>query len=127
MRTSDITPKGLEASEKAMRKAVAQYIVGERLQRFLVDAKRKLQEKQERVNALRKMLAAMDAAKFVSSGEIAFDYGFKRAQFVCGLGTISEDGYRATFAQDLAELESIKNAVEILEELSNKSEVNHGV
>lgn len=120
MRTLDITPKGLEASERAMRKAVEQYIVGDRLQKILADAKRKLQEKQERVNALRKMLAAMDAANFVSSGDIAFDYGFKRNQFVCGLGTISEDGYRATFAQDQAELESLKNVVAILEGLSNK-------
>lgn len=127
MRTLDIAPQGLEASERAMRKAVAQHIVGDRLQKFLVDAKRKLQEKQERVNALRKMLAAMDAANFVTNGDIAFDYNFKRNQFVSGLGSISEDEYRATFAQDLEEFEQLKNTIEILEELSNKSEVNHGV
>lgn len=123
MRTSDITPKDLAAYNQNMRKAVAQYVTGEPMQKFISDAKRQLQEKQERVTALQEMLAAMDAAKFVSSGDIAFSCNFRRKQFVSGTSYISEDGYRSLLAQDIEELEQLKNALEILEAISNKSEV----
>lgn len=123
MRTSDITPKDLAAYNQKMRKAVAQYVTGDPLQKFISDAKRQLQEKQERVTALREMLAAMDAAKFVSSGNIAFDCNFKRNQFVHGTSHTSEDGYRSLLAQDIEELGQLKNALEIMEAISNKSEI----
>lgn len=117
MSTLNITPQGLKASENAMRNAMTQLITGDRHHKFMDDAKRQLQEKQERVTALSKMIVVMDAAKFATCGAIAFSYCFSRATFMSGLGAISEGEYRATLAKDLAELEQLKNVVAVYEEL----------
>lgn len=117
MNTTNITPQGLKASENAIRNALTQRLTWDIRDKFLADAKRQLQEKHERVTALRKMIVVMDAAKFVVCSADSFSYNFCRAMFMSGLGYITEDEYRATLAKDLAELEQLKNAVAVFDEL----------
>lgn len=117
MNILNVTPQGLKASENAMRNALTQRFTGDIPAKYLADAKRQLQEKHERVTALRKMVVVMDAAKFVVCSADSFNYNFCRSMFMSGLGYITEDEYRATLAKDLAELEQLKNAVAVYEEL----------
>lgn len=122
MNTTNITPQGLKASENAIRNALTQRLTGNIPAKYLADAKRQLQEKHERVTALREMIVVMDAAKFAICDATAFSYNFCRATFMSGLGAITEDEYRATLAKDLAELEQLKNAVAVFDEIFHGEE-----
>lgn len=113
MNILNVTPQSLKNNEAVMRNAMQQRMTGANLSNHLAEARRRMQEKQEVVTALRSIIMVTDAAKYVSIG--------------MGAGSISADDYRSTLAKNQAELERFENVVAILEGLSNKSEGNHGI
>jgi hypothetical protein len=121
----DMTPQGLKATETLMRKELEQRLTPLRLGKFMDDAKRQLQTKQELVCALSEMLIVMDAARFAGTGDIAFDCNFSAATFVKGGAARGDENYRTLLAKTRAEVEHLRNVVGVYEVLQQKQGGNY--
>lgn len=96
----NITTQSMKATEATLRHTIATRLVGVNRAARVDEAKRHLEEKQERVAALRKLIAVQDAAGFAS----------------CASGNnVSE--YREQLAAELKDLERLENVVAIFDEL----------
>ena len=117
MSAKKITPQGLKNAETAMRNVIKQHITGDSLREYLASATQQMQEKQELVNELRRMLVALDTADFLANGDLAFKYGHTRPKFRGGAGPISTVEYRAMLAEALLDFERFEGVVAVLQPL----------
>lgn len=96
----NITVPSMKAAEAALLHTITTRLVGTNRKARVSEAKRLLLEKLERVAALRRLIAVIDAAAFAS----------------CAGGS-GVGGYREQLAVEQADLERLENVVAIFDEL----------